>query len=52
MAIRGVLRADLGSLAMCVDWISQKQDRVTNIPEGLERQAGVQRPGVDGVARP
>ena len=25
--------------------ISQKQDRVTNVPEGLERQAGVQCPG-------
>lgn len=45
MAIRGVLRAELGSPAMWVAWISQKQDRVTNIPEGPERQAGVQRPG-------
>ena len=51
-AIGGGLRADLGSPAMWVDWISQKQDKVTNIREGPERQAGVQRPGVDGGARP
>ena len=50
--IKGVLRADVGSLAMWVDWISQKQDRVTNIREGPEKRAGVQRPGVDGGARP
>ena len=38
--IRGGLRADVESPAMWVDWISQKQDKETNITERLRARLG------------
>ena len=37
---RGGLRADVESPAMWVDWISQKQDKETNITERLRARLG------------
>ena len=43
--IRGGLRADVESPAMWVDWISQKQDKETNITEHRRARLGFSVPG-------